>query len=66
MFGSGTGEPAGDVPAQRTRTTGDQHRAARRPRTADAASGMGEPGGEHAGGADGDLVLLDLRSVGSL
>ncbi|GAA5705591.1 hypothetical protein Save01_06444 [Streptomyces avermitilis] len=61
VFGTGTGEPAGDVPAQRTRTAGDQHGAARRPPLGGpgvpAGGGVGQPATEHAAVADRDLVL---------
>ncbi|GAA5705592.1 hypothetical protein Save01_06445 [Streptomyces avermitilis] len=61
-----TGEPAGDVPAQRTRTTGDQHGAARRPPLGGAggAGGPDEPAPEDARGADRHLVLGRLTEDG--
>ncbi|GAA2464826.1 hypothetical protein GCM10010422_01630 [Streptomyces graminearus] len=57
VLGARTGEPAGDVSAEGARAAGDQDGAARRPCPGGGAAGVVEPGGEHAGGADGDLVL---------
>ncbi|GHF46495.1 hypothetical protein GCM10010359_56230 [Streptomyces morookaense] len=63
VFGSGGGEPAGHVPAERTRAAGHEHRAARRPirlgRCRVLRCAHQTPAGD-ARGADGELVLVGL------
>ncbi len=60
VFGSGVGQPVGEVRAEGTGAAGDQDGAVGAPPVAGVAAGCDpfQAAGEDPGGADGDLVLL--------